>query len=400
MRLVSTIFLLAISTWSFGQSDVDQRIQNAEQELKDLDAAKAAKLAEIESLKLERVRRDLLTFGLPQIEEGEEVIHHSALSLVYNEKHEQAKWVAHIITPDVKDGNVSRTNDFRQDSLVTTKTAVKKDYWNSGFDRGHLAPSADFRWSHRALSESYYYSNMSPQRPELNRQSWAKLENAVRDYVITNNEQVYVVTGAILSEDLPTIGENGVSIPELYFKVVMDYTGTEKRGIAYLMPNAKCIYPIYNYAVSIDSVEALTGINFFPSLSAEEELALEGNVDVEAWRAGSTAGEATPMDPTTLKKGQINTIQAKYNVGSESTVCGTVVSAKYASSGNTYLNLDKKYPNHIFTATVYKDARTNFSYKPEEFLLNKKVCISGDIKSSQGVPSMTVSDESAVLIVE
>ena len=115
--------------------------------------------------------------------------------LGYNENHEQAQWVSHIVLPDVEKGNVSRTNNFRKDELVTSGTASKADYWYSGYDRGHLAPSADFRWSKTALSESYFYSNMAPQLPELNREKWAELENAIREYVIENKIQVYVVTG-------------------------------------------------------------------------------------------------------------------------------------------------------------------------------------------------------------
>ena len=111
------------------------------------------------------------------------------MSLVYSEEHEQAKWVAHIISPDIITGNVSRTNDFRPDPHVSTGSTVEEDYFlkylqpdssykydGYGFDRGHLAPSADFRWSTTALSESYFYSNMSPQRPEFNRGTWAELE--------------------------------------------------------------------------------------------------------------------------------------------------------------------------------------------------------------------------------
>ena len=110
-------------------------------------------------------------------------------------------------------------NNFRKDELVTSGTASKADYWYSGYDRGHLAPSADFRWSKTALSESYFYSNMAPQLPELNREKWAELENAIREYVIENKIQVYVVTGGILNDSLPRMQnkgrENEVSIPGL-----------------------------------------------------------------------------------------------------------------------------------------------------------------------------------------
>ena len=124
-------------------------------------------LAEIEEVKLDLLRQDLHRNGLPAVQAGEKIIHHSALSLVYDEEHEQAKWVAHIITKDIRTGNESRSNDFREDPKVATGSAVEKDYFlkflqadnnytydGYGYDRGHLAPSADFRWSAKALSES------------------------------------------------------------------------------------------------------------------------------------------------------------------------------------------------------------------------------------------------------
>lgn len=383
------------------QDEIDAKIERAEAELDQLILNQNAKLQAIEALKLERVRANIQAIGIPALADGDVVINHKAMSLCYSEEHEQAKWVVHIVTPDIVDGNVSRTNDFRKDSMVTTETAVKKDYWHSGYDRGHLAPSADFRWSRTALSESYYYSNMSPQKPELNRQSWAKLENTIRAYVSNSNEQVFVVTGGVLTDGLPTIGENKVSIPEYYYKVVLDYEGDEKKGIAFLLPNGKSQYPLFSYAVSIDSVEALTGINLFPALSADEEKAIEGSFTADDWKNEEQKGEVTPLDPTKLEKGQFNTVQAKYQIGNKVTVCGTVVSTKLTDKSKaTFLNLDKKFPDQIFTVTIWKDARVNFSYAPDQYLANKKVCVTGKVTDSKGTPTMNVVDESSVLILD
>ena len=147
--------------------------------LSSLEQSKLELEAQLESYKLKWVSQQIKATAIPELSDNEKVIHHSAMSLSYNEEYEQANWVAHMVTKDIKDGKVKRTNDFRIDPNVSSGTAVKDDYWYSGYDRGHLAPSADFRWSRKALSESFYYSNMSPQVPELNREVWAKLENKI-----------------------------------------------------------------------------------------------------------------------------------------------------------------------------------------------------------------------------
>ena len=170
------------------------------------------------------------------------------MCLVYDEDHEQAKWVLHKISNDIIDGKVSRTNDFRVDPLIESGSAEEKDYFlkiklNSGkydydgfgYDRGHLAPSADFRWSQKALSESYFYSNMSPQLPSFNREKWAELEGLIRSYIFENNRPLIVYTGPVLHDQLAKVSRsiNGVSIPEQFFKIVIDYE--IGKTIAYLV---------------------------------------------------------------------------------------------------------------------------------------------------------------------
>ena len=179
-------------------------IEVLERSLEDYNEAIEDIFKDLEVLKLKKIRETIRKVGMPAKLPDEEIVHHAALSLSYNEQHEQANWVVHVIPKDILFGNVSRTNNFRLDPQVSTITADSVDYWYSGYDRGHLAPSADFRWSRKALSQSYYYSNMSPQRPELNRESWARLENLVREFAIDAGE-VIVVTGPVLTDDLPKI---------------------------------------------------------------------------------------------------------------------------------------------------------------------------------------------------
>ena len=399
-RYLIILIAASLNISAVSQTDTEKEIMFITTKIDSIDVQRDELLDELEQLKLNKIQHDLMAVGNPICNEDVEVIYHKAMVLGYNEKHEQAQWVSHIVLPDVEKGNVSRTNNFRKDKLITSGTACKADYWYSGYDRGHLAPSADFRWSKTALSESYFYSNMAPQLPELNREKWAELENAIREYVIENKIQVYVVTGGILHDSLPIMRnedrENDVSIPNLFYKVILD--NANHRGIGFVMPNGICNYPIMSYAISIDSVEALTGINFFSKIKDEDFT--EQKIDIDIWQSGCKKGDVTPLNPISLEKGRINSVQAKYNIGTKSTVCGTVVSTKYSEkSGATFLNLDKKFPNQIFSATIWKDNRANFSYMPEVELKNRKVCITGKIENNKGTPTMNISNEKSIKFI-
>ena len=395
------VILLVASVCSYAQT-TDSKISSLEGKLEQLKKQETDIQGQLEGLRLNRIQERLKEPGYPVSPAACELVEHSAMSLCYDEEHEQPRWVMHMVTPDVIYGNLNRTNDFREDPKVTSGSAEKADYWFSGYDRGHLAPSADFRWSSKAISESYYYSNMSPQKPDLNREQWAELEWLTRSYVIATQEPIYLITGGILKEGLPTIGENKVSIPEWYYKIALDIDGDEKRAIAFLMPNGICDYPVNYYATSIDSIEALTGIDFFPNLDKALQDELEAQKDAAAWTMENedVVKDVAPLKPP-LPKGYFNTIQARLYMGETACVCGTVVATKLsAKSGATFLNLDKKFPNQVFSATIWETHRTNFSYLPEEFLLGKKVCITGKISEYKGLPTMSISHEKRIEIID
>ena len=394
---------------------VTQQISKAESELSILKKKEDSVVLKLEGLKFQKIHEDLDKTGLPKLLPGEEVVYHSAYALVYDEPYEQAKWVAHIILPDVVRGNEGRSNDFRPDDKIKTGSATEADYFLKtmrpdssfaydafGYDRGHLAPSADFRYSKKALSESYLYSNMSPQVAKLNRGRWAELEDLVRQYVIKNNIQVYVVSGGVLKPGLKKIerGINKVSIPEQYFKVVLDQAN--QQAIGFIMPNADCEFPVMHYAVSIDSVEAVSGIDFFPDLPADEEKLLESKFDAAKWTAEKERGDVMPLRADSLPGNTFNSSQAKYYMGRNESikVCGTVVSTKLSAKGNIFINLDKKFPNQVFSISIFKDFVPNFNYKPEIFLAGKTICVTGKITNYNGVPGVSIENENAIEVLE
>ena len=221
---------------------------------------------------------------LPSPIQGEQIIRHTGYTLSYNEDAEQPSYVAYELTKaEVLNTNVERDDDFRPDPMVRTGSAELADYKGSGYDRGHLAPAADFRWSAEAMSDTFYLSNMSPQDPSFNRGIWADLEAAVR-VMAYENESIYVVTGPVLTDGpYQTIGENGVAIPKEYYKVILDYTEPDVKAIGFLLPNEGSSKSLESFVTTVDEVEEKTGIDFFPALPDEQEEIIESDVDLSLW---------------------------------------------------------------------------------------------------------------------
>jgi endonuclease G len=223
---------------------------------------------------------------VPGFAMSDQVIHHKGYTLCYDEGSEQAKWVAYRLTAEMCDNNgEERTDNFRTDKAVKTGSASPNDYKKSGYDRGHLCPAGDMGWNAETMSESFLMSNMSPQVPGFNRGIWKNLETDVRRWAKTNGE-LYVVTAGVLKDSLKCIGNN-VAVPEYYFKVLLDLQEPEFKAIAFVLPNRSSKLSVFKYAVSIDSVERLTGLDFFPLLPDSLESQLEMGGDVSKWKLGN-----------------------------------------------------------------------------------------------------------------
>jgi endonuclease G len=229
---------------------------------------------------------------IPKLNSGEEVIFHKGYSLLYNEDHEQASWVAYELTKEETNKIYDRTDKFIVDPLVKTGSATNSDYSGSGYDRGHLAPAADMGWSEVTMAESFYYSNMSPQEPGFNRGIWKKLEELVRDWAIENNS-IYIATGPILTDGLTTIGTGKLLVPKYYYKVILDYTDPDIKAIGFLIPNSSQSGPLQNFVVTIDSIESFSGIDFFQKLPDEQESKLENSFNINSWTWTSTKSANT-----------------------------------------------------------------------------------------------------------
>src|SRR5450759_2345792 len=210
-----------------------------------------------------------------------QIVKHTYYTLSYSEPNEQAELVYYELTPAFVNGSQPRKDEFRPDPMVSTGSAQLSDYRGSGYDRGHLCPAADMKLNATSMSETFFLSNMSPQDPSFNRGIWESLEATVRSWAITEG-MIYVVTGGVLTSNKGKIGSDGVSIPKYFYKVIYDPRG-QGRMIAFLIPNEKSEKPLQNYVVTVDSLESLTGIDFFQELPDSIENRLESTKDVSSW---------------------------------------------------------------------------------------------------------------------
>jgi len=225
-----------------------------------------------------------LDIMLPTSTTGQ-IVKHKYYALSYNEKFEVPEWVAYELNKkNLVKPYVSRTNDFRRDPKVKTGSAEIYDYKRSGYDRGHLVAAADMAFSQEAMSETFFLSNMTPQVHVFNTGIWRELEEDVRDWA-KKFKHLYVVTGPVLTQKpIDYIGDNDVAVPESFYKVILDLSEPELKAIAFVIPNRVSFKRLNNYATTIDEVEDLTGIDFFPELLGEGmEKELEGRYDLSAW---------------------------------------------------------------------------------------------------------------------
>jgi endonuclease G len=210
------------------------------------------------------------------------LIQHTYFTLSYSETNRQAEWVAYNLTPESINGPQERTDNFRIDPKVRNNPVGSGDYSGSGYDRGHLCPAGDMKLNLTSMSETFYMSNMSPQDPSFNRGIWETLESRVRTWAIEKNG-VYVVTGPILKNICGTIKTGTISVPCSYYKIVFKDNGNEKIAIALILNNQGSSSSLKSFVTSIDNIEALTGIDFFSSLSDDIENKIESTINTSSW---------------------------------------------------------------------------------------------------------------------
>jgi len=228
---------------------------------------------------------------VPQIFEGEQIVNHTAYTTSYSHNHGQPYWVAYELESSKLISVAKRPSRFQPDPEIKPSTTPHNSYTKTGFDRGHLAPAADMAWSMQTMKESFYTSNICPQRPTFNRGIWKVLESNIRNWTLRPKAMArlphfFIVTGPIITEKAPNISRtinHTLSVPEFFFKAIIDTVGN-KRGVAFLLPNQKVpSEDLWKYAMSIDELEQKLGRDLFPELADGIEAKIEAQFRKSEW---------------------------------------------------------------------------------------------------------------------
>lgn len=214
---------------------------------------------------------------------AEQILVREGYTASYNKDLKIPNWVAWHLTAKHTTGDYKRAGiKFHEDEDVPTPRAVDWDYARSGYDRGHMCPSGDNKWSQLAQEQSFLFTNMCPQDHGLNIGDWNEMENQCRRWAKEYGD-IYIVCGPILYKGKhKTIGSDKVVVPEAFFKVVLCMRGTPK-AIGFIYKNIDGNRPKGDYVNSVDQVERITGIDFFPSLPDQVEKTVEAEADLNDW---------------------------------------------------------------------------------------------------------------------
>lgn len=210
-----------------------------------------------------------------EISRGGQLIRHTGFTLSYDADYKTPQWVAWTLTAAEAEGTEPRGKSFTPDPAVRGAQAYTTDYKGSGYDRGHMAPAADMKWSARAMTESFYLTNVCPQNRNLNRGDWKDLEDLTRD-LARRFGAVSVTAGPVYTSRSPRrIGANRVAVPDAFYKVLLIKVRGNYRAYGFLFRNEAGSRPLTAYQLTVDEVERRTGIDFFPSLPDKVERTIE-----------------------------------------------------------------------------------------------------------------------------
>ncbi len=209
---------------------------------------------------------------------------YEGFTVSFNPENKTPNYVAWILQGHETEGATARSNNFWTDKDLKGCPDTR-DYSRSGYDRGHMCPAGEQKWSDQAMQHSFVMANICPQKHELNTGAWKTLEDKERVWAKRDSAIVIVAGPLYDTSDTETIGNNKVRVPSAFFKVLLAPYATPMRAIGFVYPNMKCDGNMEAYAVSVDDVEKMSGFDFFSSLPDEIEDDIESVVSFRDWNS-------------------------------------------------------------------------------------------------------------------
>ena len=341
--------------------------------------------ARIEFLRRNVAFSDIGKKTVPFIDAQDAVVEHSAMLLSYDEDSEGPEWVSHIVYPESETDKAKRKNNFRIDKKVLSLSATAAYYTELNkldeeitYDRGHMAPSADFAWWQRAMDESFFYSNMSPQLAGLNRNKWRIMEDMLREYSNRTGNLLYVTTGplftGVIENPLP---DSKIDVPGAYFKVIVDPIA--KCGIGFVLPNEyiSTKEKLINYHHNIDEIEEMTGFDFFAALEDPLEWFVEAETEPLTWLPADEVG----VIPNYYLSGNLrNTenLDLLLGNGKAYTICGGVEKIVENSKSFT-IYLSTEYEEQPLVVSIQKTIADQINLNFEDTFKSRYVFVRGKV---------------------
>lgn len=223
------------------------------------------------------LEKAVLPQGTPSIETD-----YTGFFVSFNPDNRTPNYVGWELLASETDGPNSRTNRFWTDNAIKGCPDTR-DYTRSGYDRGHICPAADMKWSAEAMEDCFSMANICPQVHSLNAGAWKTLEEKERIWAQRDSALVIIAGPIYQKGDRQTIGENKVRVPSAFFKAIIAPYLADPRGIAFVYPNDYAPGNMQNYVQTIDYVEELTGLDLFYNLPDEIENKIENQSSFRAW---------------------------------------------------------------------------------------------------------------------
>lgn len=215
--------------------------------------------------------------SLPQ-----QVKEYAGFTVNFNRENKTPNYVAWELLDEESNGSKGRSNKFWTDFEIEGCPNTR-DYTRSGYDRGHMCPAADQKWSREAMEDCFVMANICPQKNDLNSKAWKTLENKERQWAQRDSALVIIAGPVYSRHDSERIGAAGVRVPGAFFKVLLAPYVDEPRGIAFVYPNMMSPGNMQDYAMSIDELEEILGYDFFPALPDEIEKKVESYYSFKEW---------------------------------------------------------------------------------------------------------------------